>query len=471
MTQPRQLSLFDATMLVMGGIIGVGIFFNPAEIARAVPSEGAYLGMWALGALAAMSGAMTFAELSAAFPRVGGWYVWLREAFGPMAAFLFAWVVLLVVSTGACALVAQFFAAQVGELFLAPLPPPDAAVAGAAATGAEAVPQVDYRVVGIAAGVVVFVTSLALLGLKSGAIFQNLCMFMKLGAVGTFVVAGLAVYNGVPAAEAVAATDVTSTSLPKGMLAASLSVLFSYGGWQLLSYVAPSVKDPQRNLPKAIVMGVSGVAVIYLLINLAYLKVLGIGGVASSEGPPMAVRMAGAVLGEGIGATFVTAAMAVSALGFLVATLITTPGIYVAMSREGLFFRAFGNLHATTGAPVLALISQCVLALGYIAWSIGDRAFVESLTGAVVFAEWIFHGMAGVALIVLVQRAGTERPFKSPFFPLFPALYVAIAVAVVIGNLVTTTGDDPRVTLIGVVVLALGAGVYLAVPQRSRSSS
>lgn len=467
MTQPRQLSLFDATMLVMGGIIGVGIFFTPSEIARAVPSEGAYLGMWALGALAAMSGAMTFAELSAAFPRVGGWYVWLREAFGAMAAFLFAWVVLLVVSTGACALVAQFFAAQVGELFLTPLPPPEAVPAAAA--GAETIHQVDYRVVGIAAGVVVFVTSLALMGLKSGAIFQNLCMFMKLGAVGTFVVAGLAIYNGVPAADAVAAADMTSTSLPKGMLAASLSVLFSYGGWQLLSYIAPSVKDPQTNLPKAIVMGVSGVAVIYLLINLAYIKVLGIGGIAASEGPPMAVRMANAALGEGVGATFVTAAMAVSALGFLVATLITTPGIYVAMSREGLFFKAFGYLHPTTGAPVLALLSQCALALGYIAWSVGDRAFVESLTGAVVFAEWIFHGMAGLALIVLVNRAGTERPFKSPLFPLFPVLYVAIAIAVVIGNLVTTTGDDPRVTLIGVVILALGALVFSALHRSTRT--
>ena len=120
------------------------------------------------------------------------------------------------------------------------------------------------------------------------------------------------------------------------MLAASLSVLFSYGGWQLLSYVAPSVKDPQKNLPRAIVIGVSGVALIYLLINLSYLEVLGIGGLAATAGETqgMAVRMANSALGEGVGATFVTAAMAVSALGFLVATLITTPGIYVAMARE-----------------------------------------------------------------------------------------------------------------------------------------
>jgi len=445
MPEPKPLTLFDATMLVMGGIIGIGIFFNPAAIARNVPSEGAYLAMWALGALAAMCGAMTFAELSAAFPRIGGWYVWLREAFGSLTAFLFAWVVLFVVSTGACALVARFFAAQVGALFLAPSSPGSA---------------VDMRLIAIAAVSVMGVTGLALMGLKSSALFQNLCMLMKLGAVGTFIVAGLALFAGEPASTTVAAADLTSTSLPAGMLAASLSVLFSYGGWQLLSYIAPSVRDPQKNLPRAIVLGVSGVALIYLLINLAYLRVLGIGGLAATSGTPMAVRMANAALGEGIGTTFVTAAMAVSALGFLVATLITTPGIYVAMAREGLFFPAFGRLHARTQAPTLALCLQCALVLAYLAWSVGDEAFVESLTGAVVFAEWIFHGLAGAALITLVRRGTSSRPFKSPLFPLFPALYVAIAVAVVIGNLATTTRKDPQVTLLGVGVMALGVAAH-----------
>lgn len=450
MNEPKKLTLFDATMLVMGGIIGVGIFFNPAAIARAVPNETAYLAMWLLGGLAALSGAMTFAELSATFPRVGGWYVWLREAFGSMTAFLFAWIVLFVVSTGACAIVARFFAAQVGALLLGP---------GAIAT--------DPSVIAIAGSAIVLVTGLGLMGLKSGAIFQNLCMLMKLGAALTFIVAGLVLFHGGPARDVIADVDRTSSSIPSGMLAASLSVLFSYGGWQLLSYVAPSVRDPQRNLPIAIVAGVCGVVAIYFLVNLSYLKVLGIGGLAASDGETrsMAVRMANRALGEGVGATFVTSAMAVSALGFLVATLITTPGIYVAMAREGLFFRAFGRLHPRTGAPVLALCLQCALALGYLAWSVGDERFVESLTGAVVFAEWIFHGLAGLALIVLVRRGVDARPFKSPLFPLFPATYAAIAAAVVVGNLVVTTRSDPGVTLTGIVVLAIGALVYAVISR------
>ncbi|MEM1447685.1 MAG: amino acid permease [Planctomycetota bacterium] len=439
----RQLSLFDATMLVMGGILGIGIFFNPATVAREVPTEGAYLLMWGLGAVAALSGAMTFAELSAAYPRTGGWYVFLREAFGRLPAFLFAWVVLLVVSTGACALVARFFAAQVATL-----------------TGAGSSVEVA-----IAGTVVLAVTGVGLAGIKSGALFQNLCMLLKIGAIGTFIVTGLALFGGPPEMPVVEAADRTSEGLVDGMLGASLAVLFSYGGWQLLSYIAPSVENPERNLPRAIVIGVSGVAVIYLLVNLAYVRVLGMGGLASQSGDAMAVRMAELAIGSSAGATFVTAAMAVSALGFLVATLITTPGIYVAMAREGLFLESFGRLHPSTGAPVLALLTQAALVLAYLAWSVIDRSHVDTLTGAVVFAEWIFHGLAGLALISIGRRAGAERPFRSPFFPLFPVTYTAIAVAVVLGNLVATR---PAVTMLGLGVLAVGAVAYVPWTRAAR---
>lgn len=431
----RQLNLFDATMLVMGGIIGIGIFFTPAVIAREVPTEGAFLAMWGIGAVAALCGAMTFAELSAAFPRTGGWYVFLREAFGRLPAFLFAWVVLLVVSTGACALVARFFAEQVAAL-----------------TGGGKSAEITY-----AALIVVGVTAIGLAGIKSGALFQNLCMLLKLGAIGTFIVAGLVLFGDPPEVAVVAEVDRTSTGLIDGMLGASLAVLFSFGGWQLISYIAPSVKDPERTLPRAIVIGVSGVAVLYLLINLAYLRVLGIGGLASSADGSMATRMAELALGGSFGTTFVTAAMAVSALGFLVATIITTPGIYVAMAREGLFMKSFGHLHPTTGAPVVALLTQAVLILAYLAWSVVDKDHVETLTGAVVFAEWIFHGLAGLALIKVARHLGPDRPFKSAFFPLFPATYAAIAGAVVVGNLYAT---DLEVTMLGIGVLAVGAVFY-----------
>ena len=196
---------------------------------------------------------------------------------------------------------------------------------------------------------------------------------------------------------------------------------------------------------------------IYLLVNLAYLRVLGIGGMAAQGDQGMANRMAELTLGPNLGATFITAAMAISALGFLVATLITTPGIYVAMAREGLFLRAFGRMHPRTGAPVVALVTQCVLVLLYLAWSAYDADHVDTLTGAVVFAEWIFHGLAGLALITLAKRLGPDRPFRSLWFPLFPATYAALAAAIVVGNLVVTR---PQVTMLGVGVLAIGWCVH-----------
>ena len=277
MTAPRTLSLVDATLLVMGGIIGVGIFFNPAEVAAAVPSTGPYLLAWLLGAVAALCGAMTFAELSAAFPHTGGWYVFLREGFGRFTAFLFAWVVLFVVSTGACALVAGFMGSQVATLV---------GEGGPAWTGTAA-----------ASAALIGITGVALCGVKFSALFQNACMALKLGAIVTLVVAGFVAAFPVeaPLPETVEASA-ASGSLVGGLLAASLPVLFSFGGWQLLSYVAPEVEDPQRTLPRAILLGVGGVAVVYLLVNLAYLRVVGIEGLA--QGPGFITVMATASLGD-----------------------------------------------------------------------------------------------------------------------------------------------------------------------------
>ena len=433
---PRKLTLFDATMLVMGGIIGVGIFFKPSGVAEYVPETWAYFTLWGLGAVAALAGAMTFAELAGSFPHTGGWYLFLREGFGGLSAFLFAWVVLLVISTGACAGVADFFAQKVGELV-------HLDVAGEAPTPARRL---------IAAAAVVIITGVAMRGVKSGALFQNLCMLAKLGAIALFVLLGLAFFHG-PPLEAVPDPNLVRTgSLATRMIGATLPVLFTYGGWQLVTYIAPHVENAPRNLPRAIVLGVLGVAVTYLCFNAAYVRVLGMGGVLQGDG---AHRLAVATLGE-FGGTFLSAAMAVSALGFLVATLISTPGIYVAMARQGLFFEAVGRPHASTGAPIVALGMQAGITLGYIVF---HSSLINELADAVVFAEWIFHALVAVALLRMRRlRRDLPRPFTSPAYPLFPVLYALLAAAVVLGNLVT---NEWRITRMGLFVLALGALVYL----------
>ena len=329
-TTPRQggsqgsLSLFDATMLVMGGVIGVGIFFTPQAVARLVPHQGAFLAAWVVGGVIALAGAMTFAELAGMFPQAGGWFVFLREAFGRFPAFLFAWVTLLVISTGAVAIVADFCSQQVATL------------AFGSAEGHDAARLV------VGAAMIVVLTLVCLAGVKPGAIFQDAVMLLKLGAVATLVIGGLALAAGAGASGAV----VAAMSAPHvdvsiaGFVRAMLPVLFAYGGWQLVTYVAPNVRDPQRNIPRALIAGMVSVVAVYLLVNLTYVRVLGIDGLATEPG--FAASVARHALGA-TGKTFLVAAMAASSLGICAAILLATPALYVAMAREGLFFSAFGR--------------------------------------------------------------------------------------------------------------------------------
>ena len=430
---PKQLSLIDATLLVMGGIIGVGIFFKPAGVAALLPEPGPYFGMWILGTLAALAGAMTFAELAGTLPRSGGWFVFIHKGFGPLAAFLFAWIVLLVISTGACAGVADFCAQQWWKL-LAPDHTPS---------------FVERR--GLAGALIVGVSACAWRGMRSGILLQNLCMLAKLVALAVFIIAGLALFEG-PSQQPL--PSITPTAPLAGrMISATLPVLFTFGGWQLITYIAPHVKDAPRNLPRAIIMGVVGVSVIYLALNAAYVRVLGLGGVAASANAP--AELARITLGAK-GEAFLTAAMGVSALGFLVATLVTTPGIYVAMARMGLFFQGAGKVHSASGAPRVALAIQASLCCVYL-WVSED--VIGRLGDSVVFAEWIFHGLTGLALLRLRRlRPDLPRPFRSPLYPLFPVAYALMAAGVVFGNLRTSEWE---VTGLGLVVLAAGALVYI----------
>ena len=433
----RQLSLFDATMLVMGGVIGVGIFFTPGSVAALLPESGAFFAVWLLGGLVAIAGALTFAELASTFPRAGGWFVYLREAFGRFPAFLFAWVVLLVISTGAAAIVADFCAGQVCVLLWGL----DGTPAGARTA--------------IAAALLVGLTLVSLMGVKNGALLQNLCMLLKLAALavlagGALLFAGAGSGAGVAVGASGPAAAASPPALGRGLVLAMLPVLFSYGGWQLITYIAPTVRDPQRTLPRAIVLGMAGVVAVYLAMNAAFVKVLGMPTLAA--GQDIAARLAQATVGAA-GGTLLVAAMAVSAFGICAAIVLASPFLYVAMAQEGLFFRRFGALSPRTGAPVLALLVQGAVALAYLAW--GQAGL---LVDAVVFAEWIFHAQCGAALLVLRRtRPELPRPFRSPGGPIFPALYTLIACGVVVGALLQA---EPRRTWLGIGVLAVGAAVY-----------
>jgi APA family basic amino acid/polyamine antiporter len=421
---PRQLGLLDATLLVMGGIVGVGIFYTPRLVAQHVPHPTAFLAMWAIGGLIALAGALTFAELGATFPKAGGWYVFLREAFGPFVAYLFAWVVLCVISTGATSVMVRVLVQSVPGL------PASAHLAVGAAT-------------------IALVTGLAMLGAKAGATLQNACMAIKLAAIAAM--AGVGLLFAAPAPTPAAPVPIPPGGLALGMVRAVLPVLFACGGWQMLCYVAPEVRDPQRTLPRAIVIGILAVVATYLAIDAAYLRVLGIEGLIAD--PAFASEMARRTLG-GAGGEILRGAMAVSALGVCIVTLVATPWLYVAMAREGLFFARFAEVHPKTGAPIAALLIQGGLALAYWFWGQADL-----LVDSVVFVEWIFHLLVAVALLRLrARRPDLPRPFASPLYPLAPVLYALLAAAVVAGTLAQA---EPKTSAIGLGVLAVAAAVYL----------
>lgn len=427
----KKLSLFDATLLVMGGIIGVGIFFNPHRIAERVPASGPYLALWIFGGLVAIAAGFTFAELGGSFPRAGGWFVYLRAAFGPFAAFLFAWVVLCVQSAGAIASIAKFFAQQLQVL--AP-----ALVGDSDSRGQRAA----------AAVLVLGVTVVALQGIKRAALLQNACMLAKLLVIAALIVGGLALVRDAPAPMPVVAAPLPDVTLG-GLLLALLPLFYTLGGWQLAGYIASEVRDPARTLPRAIVLGVAGVVLVYLALNASYLSVLGIDGLARDAdfAHTLSVRAFGP-LGERV----LALGMAVSAFGICVVNIITTPWLYVAMAREGLFFAAVGEIEPQTGVPRRALLIQAAVTCAYLFGSLGF------LVDSVVFVEWVFHLLAAWALVRLRRRAPElARPFRSPLFPLAPLVYLASAALVVGGTLYTA---DWRVKSIGLAVLAAGALVY-----------
>ncbi|MGD9524441.1 MAG: APC family permease [Gemmatimonadales bacterium] len=428
MTEPgyaRHLGLFSATMLVIGGIIGSGIFLNPAVVAARVGTPGLTLAVWGLGALVAMIGALVFAELGARRPLVGGGYAYLREAFGPLSGFLYAWALLLVIATGAAAAVAMTFAGYAVSLV---------------GWGAETQRPV-------AAAALVFLTLLNMRGVRPAAWTQNVFTILKLAAIAVLVGTALLAAPMPGAAE----IGVRPEGSPVMMLGAALvPVLFAFGGWQQTNFVAGELIAPERNLPRALVIGVAVVAITYLLVNVAYLKALGVVGLATSIAPA-ADTMAHAA-GNG-GRTLIAVGIMASTFGFLNLVILVSPRVYQAMASDGLFFRRFAALHPRWRTPVVAIACQGAWAVVLL-----YSGTYGQLLDYVVFADWIFFGLTAAALFALRRRDGDRPvPFRVPLHPWTTLLFVAAAIYVVIGSI----SSNPRNALYGSGLLLLGVPVFL----------
>jgi APA family basic amino acid/polyamine antiporter len=422
----RSLGPFSATMMVIGGIIGSGIFLNPSVVAARVGTPGLTLAVWVAGAAIAMIGAFVFAELGQRRPTAGGGYAYLREAFGPLTGFVYAWALLLIIATGAAAAVAMTFAGYA----LAVVGAPDA-----------------YQQP-VAAGAILLLTLVNIVGVRPAAWTQNLFTILKLGAIAVLVVAAFAVV-GTGGLTTPPATPPPERSLILVIGAALVPVLFAFGGWQQTNFVAEEIIHPERNLPRALVIGVSCVAVAYLLVNAAYLGALGIDGLAASIAP--AADTMAAVAGDG-GRTLMAAGIVASTFGFLNLVLLVSPRVYQAMARDGLFFASFARLHPTWRTPVTALVVQGVWALVLVySGSYGQ------LLDYVVFADWIFFGLTAATLFALRRRdGGAATPAMVPLHPWSTLVFIAAAAYVVVGSI----ASNPANALRGTALLLVSVPIY-----------
>ncbi|HZU23217.1 MAG TPA: amino acid permease [Terriglobales bacterium] len=434
----RKLGLFDATMLVMGGIVGSGIFINSYVVANRVHTPALILAAWAVGGVIALLGAFIYAELSARMPEVGGQYAYIREAYHPGIAFLYGWGLLLVTQTGGMAAVSITFARYTLELTGAHLP--DALVAVLA---------------------LAVLTVINCLGVRTGGTVQSALMVMKIAAITALVVLGWALVSHSQWTWTPLLDHGTGTAGAFG--SAMIPVLFSYGGWQTSCFIAGEMRRPERDLPRGLLIGVVGVIVLYVATAFVYVRALGAAGLAATSTPASAVmRLA---LGQ-TGSRFMAATIAVSGLGFLSQSILTAPRVYFAMAEDGLFFRAIATVSRRTRVPVVAIILQSL-------WTmvIALSGKYEQILNYVVSVDFIFFGLTATTLFVFryrdrhAQFAGVaprasgrgSGGFRVPGHPFSTAMFTA-ACFLVVGN---TIYHYPANSMIGVAILAAGVPVYL----------
>lgn len=438
-TLRRELGLLDATMIVVSGVIGGGIFFTPQVVAEHLPHVGWILGVWATGTVIALAGALTFAELGARFPDAGGHYVYIRRAFGGLPAFLYGWVLLLIIATGALASLALAFAAYLSAF----------------------VPMGAATQKGAAVATILGLSALNALGVRPGGRTVTAITLLKIASLAALVGAGTWVLLGGADGAARPMSGAVAPPWPPDSLvlafgAALVPVLFSCGGWQQLNMVGGEVRDPARRIPLALGLGVAIVAVAYLGVNAVYLGALGPAGMAESS--RVAADTAEALFGP-VGARLVTAAVALSILGIINVIILASPRVYFALAGEGVFLPWLAHVHPRFGTPARAIALQamwaCLLAL---AGSIGV------LVNGVVFADWIFFGLGAASLFVIRRREPgspsdptATTPFRVPAYPWLPAFFVAAA-ALAVASAVAT---HPFESLLGAGLLGVGAAVYV----------
>lgn len=437
---PRKLGFWSAAAVLVGSTIGSGIFRTPAVVAERLDVPWLFLGAWALGGLVAVAGALSVAELAAMMPRSGGLYVYLRRAYGGLAAFLFGWTQLLVLRPAAYGAISVTCAEYLWRVL--------------AIDGAVTVVGGTSRAQLLAGVLVILVGWVNYRGIERGAWIQNVSTLLKVGALVCLVVLGLSTLGG-PSAPAAPGAPEPALSLLSAFGLAMVPIMWSYDGWSDVGYVSGEVKDPQRVLPRAFFFGASVVALLYVTVTVAYLLVIPLPSMPGSK--LIAADVAEAVIGP-VGVVLVSGAVALSTFGTLNGTLMTGPRVFYAMAEDGLFFKRLARVHPRHGTPGGAIALSVVLGVIFVS----VRSFGQ-LADQFVIGIWPFYALGVAAVLVLRRREPEhERPYRAWGYPWVPLAFVLAAV-LMLGNYVVR---EPWTVLANAAVLLTGVPVYYAWKRR-----
>jgi APA family basic amino acid/polyamine antiporter len=439
---PRTLGLWSSVALVIGITIGSGIFRSPAGIAQKVPSPSLMIGLWVVGGLITLCGALSLAELAAALPETGGFYAYLREGWGRRAAFVFGWSELVLIRASALGGIAVVF----GEYLLRSI-------------GVDPVEHyVGARA--LSAGAIAFAACANIIGANVGAAIVGVSTFAKFSALVLLVGASFAL-GGAHGGSVAHLTAAASGPITVGAMGLALvSVLWAYDGWGDLSFAAGEVKDPQRTLPRAIILGTLALIGIYVLTNIAYLYVIPIANIADPRTPLVAADTMMALFGQ-FGVVLVSIFVMISSFSSLNGSMLASPRVFFAMADDGMFFESIAKVHPRFKTPYVAILLAAVLGIALVM----SRSF-EALTETFVLAIWPFYAL-GIAAIYRLRKSRPDmpRPYKAIGYPVVPAIFILAVAAFVLNSLI----QDPIPTVITFALILAGIPVYeFAFARRAR---
>ena len=448
----RGLSLLDSVLLLAGGIIGSSIFLTAKDIAGPLPHPALFLLVWVMGALISMCAAFAFAELGSMFPDSGGQYVYLREAFGDLIAFLYGWMLFAVANGGTIAALSMASAAYLSTVF--PAISQDHVVLAAAG-----VTLTRTHIVALIS--IVLVTWINVVGLRKGAVLQNVATWAKFVAMGAFVILAFLVGKGSWANFTSQGSGITMGMSPRQLVSALgvglIAVFFAYDGWVYITWVAGEVREPRRNVPRAMVLGIIVVAVVYLAMNLTYVYAMPLTEVAKHE--TIAASAAG-VLFSSSAAKWLSVVIAVSCFGAMASCTLSGARVYYAMARDGVFFQSMAQVHPKWRTPAFSLIGQgiwgCLL-------TVSGR--YDQLYTYVIYGMVLSYTLTVIGLFVLRwKRPDVPRPYRCTGYPWLPAIYILLGSWWTINTIV----ERPKEALAGTVIVLLGVPGYLYWKRHSR---